>query len=279
MKNLVLARPVAFFDLETTGISPDKDRIVEISIVKVLPGGGREVLTERVNPTIPIPPEATAVHGIRDADVADKPPFRELAPRVLAFLQGADLGGFNVVRYDLPLLEAELERTGLSFERGDRRILDAMRIYHAKERRDLSAAVRFYLDRDHEGAHGAEQDVLATIEVLDAQIALYDDLPGTVAEVARHTWPANWVDSQGKILWDDGEAVLAVGKHQGVALRKMARTDRSYLEWMLKADFPPETKAIVREALAGRFPQTTAPGPAEDDTSDDGLPPPEGRLF
>jgi DNA polymerase-3 subunit epsilon len=199
MKNLTLDRALAVFDLETTGTSPGSDRIVEICVAVLLPDGGRDVVTRRVNPGRPIPPEATAVHGISDSDVADAPPFREIAPGLLRLLEGCDLAGFNVLSYDLPLLQAEFERCNLTFDVGDRRIVDAQRIYHRKEPRTLSAAVKFYTGREHAGAHGAEADVLATVDVLDAQIERYPDLPRDVEGLSRVSRPADWADSQCKL--------------------------------------------------------------------------------
>lgn len=185
MKNLRLARPIVFFDLETTGTDPAWDRIVEIAVLRIEPDGRSEVRTRRINPERPIPPEATAVHGIRDEDVREAPTFRQIARSLLAFIGDADLAGYNLRRFDLPLLERELRACGLDLGVSRRRVVDVMTIFHRKEPRDLEAAVRFYLRREHEGAHGAEADVLAAAEVLDAQLAVYEDLPRTVDELAR----------------------------------------------------------------------------------------------
>ncbi len=185
MKNLRLARPIVFFDLETTGTDPAWDRIVEIAVLRIEPDGRSEVRARRVNPERPIPPEATAVHGIRDEDVREAPTFRQIARSLLAFIGDADLAGYNLRRFDLPLLERELRACGLDLGVSRRWVVDVMTIFHKKEPRDLEAAVRFYLRREHEGAHGAEADVLAAAEVLDAQLAVYEDLPRTVDELAR----------------------------------------------------------------------------------------------
>ena len=263
MKNLKLERPLAIFDLETTGLRPEQDRIVEICVLLVRPDGSEEVFTRRVNPGVPIPAGASAVHGITDEDVAGEPAFGEIAPGLLEVLQGADLAGFNIIGYDLPLLEAELERIDMPFSRDGRRLVDAQRIYHQRERRTLAAAVKFYTGKEHVGAHGAEADVRATLDVLDAQVAHYDDLPSDAEGLARACVPESWVDDQGKIRWVDGDATFEIGKHRGVTLRRVVQEDPSYLRWMVdKSDFPADTRRVVAAALQGRFPErpgTSAP--------------------
>jgi len=274
LKNLILERPLAFFDLETTGIRPDSDRIVEICVVVAHPGGRRETYTRRVNPGQPIPPSATAVHGITDADVSREPLFPEIAPEVMRIFEGADLAGFNIISFDVPLLEAEFARAGLLFRREGRRLLDAQRIFHIREPRTLSGAVRFYVGREHEGAHGAEADVLATVDVLDAQLDHYKDLPRDVEALARACIPAGWIDVQGKIRWAGDEVVLEVGKHRGKTLRHLVQAEPSYLRWMAdKSDFPADTRAIIREALEGRLPRKPSPSEEASDPVD------TGRLF
>lgn len=253
MKNLKLERPLAVFDLETTGVSPSNDRIVEVCVAVFSPDGSKNVVTHRVNPGCPIPPEASAVHGISDADVAEAPPFREIAPALIELLEGCDLAGFNVLSYDLPMLQAELGRCNLSFDTTGRRIVDAQRIYHRKEPRTLSAAVKFYTGQEHTGAHGAEADVLATAAVLDAQVGQYDDLPSDVESLARFSRPADWADSQGKLGWSGGEVVLRFGKHRDQPLTKLAKTEASYLKWILESDFPADTKQLIRDALDGKL--------------------------
>jgi len=255
MKNLTLDRPLAFFDLETTGISPESDRIVEVSVLVVRPGGNEDRFTRRVNPGRPIPPEATAVHGITDAEVRDCPPFESIAPALGGLLLGCDLAGFNIIGYDLPLLEAEFGRANVPFSRKGRRLVDALRIFHLKEPRNLEAAVRLYVGREHVGAHGAEADTQAALEVLDAQLGHYSDLPHDVEGLARLCKPEGWIDSQGKVRWAAGEPVLGFGKNSGKSLRQMVKENRSYLEWMVKGDFPADTKWVVREALEGRYPE------------------------
>ena len=256
MKNLRLDRPLVVFDLETTGTDPATDRIVEISGLRIAPDGTRQVKTRRLDPERPIPAGATAVHGITDDDVRGAPTFRQIARSLLEWLDGADLAGFNILRFDVPLLEREFRDCGLDLALAGRRVLDAMAVFHRKEPRDLTAAVRFYLAREHAAAHSAEADVEAAAEVLDAQLARYPDLPRGAAEL--HAWMRggrpDGVDSRGKFVWRDGEAVFAFGKHQGAPLRQVAAEARDYLEWILGTDFPEDAKGIVAAALRGRFP-------------------------
>jgi DNA polymerase-3 subunit epsilon len=202
------------------------------------------------------------VHGITDEDVRDCPTFKEVATEVAAYLSGCDLGGFNVLSYDIPLLEEEFKRAGVMFSSEDRAVVDAQRIFHRKEPRDLSSALKFYSGETHEDAHGALPDVEATISVLEGQYAKYDDLPETVPELSEFCSPPNprFVDRRGKIVWDgDGEAAINFGKNTGRKLRDMAHTDPSFLQWILDRDFPRDTQEIVRNAMAGQFPRKPDP--------------------
>jgi DNA polymerase-3 subunit epsilon len=260
MENLKLDRPLAFFDLETTGIDPGSDKIVEIAVLRIEPDGSRETRTRRINPGRPIPAGATAVHGIRDEDVRDEPGFAQIARSLLHFLEGADLAGFNVRRFDLPLLDREFMECGLDLQVADRRVVDAMVIFHRQERRDLSAAVRLYLGKELEGAHGAEADIEATAAVLDAQLARYDDLPRDVGELDLWTRRnPDEIDSSGKFRWRDGEVVFAFGKHDGKTLREVARRERGYLEWLTGTSMASDALQLVRRALAGNVPSKSAP--------------------
>ncbi len=251
-----LSRPLAVFDIESTGVNPRTDRVVELAVVKLLPGGQRERHVFRVNPTRPIPPEATAIHGITDADVADQPTFAELAPKIRDLLEGCDLAGFNIVRYDIPMLIEEFARCGQSIDLERRRIVDAQRIFHQRERRDLSAALQFYCGELHLNAHGAEADTQATIRVLEGQFERYDDLPHSVEELDKICNPRKpqWVDRSGKLKWANGEAVINFGRKQDVPLRVLVETEPSFLNWMLKADFPLDTRELIQNALQGKFP-------------------------
>jgi DNA polymerase-3 subunit epsilon len=252
VKNLQLERPLVFFDLETTGTDPARDKIVEIAVLRLEPDGSRVARTRRINPERPIPPDAVAIHGIRDDDVREEPPFRRVAKGLLELLEGADLAGFNVRRFDVPLLDRELRECGLDLHVDRRRIVDAMTIFHRKEPRDLSAAVRYYLGREHEGAHAAEADLTATLEVLDAQLERYDDLPRSVAELDG--WSRSGrdaVDEHGKFVRRDNDVVFAFGKHQGRSLRDVAQEAPDYLQWIVSSDFPEDAKQLVRRALDG----------------------------
>lgn len=254
MSRLSLDRPLVFFDLETTGISTRDDRIVELSAVRMEPGAeSSAVLTRRVNPGCPIPEAAAAIHGIRDADVADAPGFAEIADEVEAFFAGADLSGFNLERFDLPLLERELGRTGRAFSLENRRIIDVLRIFRRLEPRTLEAAVQRFLGVEHEGAHGAEADTVATQQVLLAMLERHPELPGNPAELAAWVDERRLrrVDAEARLVLRGGETVLGFGKHAGSSLREMAGRNRGYLEWILRGDFSETVKSRVREALDG----------------------------
>jgi DNA polymerase-3 subunit epsilon len=248
-KNLVLERPLAVIDLETTGTNAQVDRIVEISVLKIHPDGRREQRTRRLNPGRPIPPEATAVHGITDADVADAPRFAQVGARLLRFLDGCDLCGFNIKKFDLRILYTEFGRAGLSLSLEGRGVVDLMEIFHTRERRDLPAAVRFYCGREHPNAHTAEADVLAAAEVLDAMLDRYADLPRSIAGLHQELTDPSAVDSSAFFTRVEGEIRFAKGKHRGLPLDAVARNWPDYLEWMLNQDFFEDTKELVRETL------------------------------
>ena len=248
-KNLVLDKPLAVIDLETTGTDPKSDRIVEISVLKVMPDGSRVHRVRRLNPGVPIPPAATEVHGITDEDVADEPRFANIADSLLAFLEGCDFCGYNLKKFDLRLLYAEFARAGKSLSLQGRAMVDPLEIFFAYEKRDLAAAVRFYCDREHENGHSAGADVLATAEVLDAMLARYSDLPRTAAGLHQHFKDPNAVDSSGCFVRVAGQVRFAFGKHRGQPLDAVAHAKPDYLEWMLAQDFFEDTKAVVRQAL------------------------------
>ena len=252
-----LQRPLVVFDLETTGTDKVDDRIVEFGAVKLHPDGVREQLVRRINPGRAIPVGATRIHGIRDVDVADCPTFAQVAEEVLGFFEGSDIGGFNVLDFDVPLLAAEMTRAGHQFPLSGARIVDGKTIFFLKERRTLSDAVRMYCGREHAGAHGAMADAAAAADVIFAQVERYPDLPREVDGLASlcSTPPAGYADRGRKFAWRDGIVVCAFGnKHKGRTLRAIVEQDRSYLQWILSNDFPDDTKFLVREALEGRYP-------------------------
>jgi len=254
-----LDRALVFFDCETTGTNPETDRLVEVALIRFEPGPlhAREGQPARflVNPGVPIPAEATAVHGFTDADVADCPPFSEIALALYRLFRDADLAGFGIRRFDCRLLVAEFQRAGGTFSLDGRRIIDALSLFHQREPRDLSAAVRFYLNEGHVNAHGAQEDVDATVRVLLAQLQHYE-LPRDVA--ALHALcterKPHWLTEDGKIAWVNGAARVTFGKNAGRTLTDLAGTDRGFLDWIVGKDFAPDVKHLVREALAGRFP-------------------------
>lgn len=250
---LSLTRPLVYFDLETTGIDPDADKIVEICLQRHDPDGTVSTETHRLQPGRPIPAGATAVHGISDADVADAPRFEAVADQLLAFLGAADLAGFNIQRFDAPLLDREFSDCGRDLKLQHRHMIDAMTIFHRKERRDLSAAARFYLQREHVGAHAAESDVEITADILDAQLNQYDDLPQTVEELAQWT-RGDRLDLMGKFAWSEGQVVFTFGKHRGHALATVADKNQDYCRWFLDANFREDAKSLVRDAIDGHLP-------------------------
>ena len=251
-----LSRPIAVIDLETTGTDIETARIVSIGIVFIGEDGkvGRaeELL---VNPGIPIPSEASAVHGITDEMVSGCPIFREQSESILAKLRGCDLAGFNIEKYDLPILRKEFARAGVVGAFVDAKVIDTMVIYHKNVRRDLSAAVQYYLNRSHEGAHSAIDDAKATAEILLAQVQLYN-LPTNTVEIDAycHEKPRGFIDQEGQFIWKDNIAVLNFGKMKGVSLKDLADQNQAYLRWMLEQTFTDEVKIIVQNALEGRCP-------------------------
>lgn len=246
---LKLDRPLVVFDIESTGVNPRNDRIIELAAVKLHPDGAEETKTWLLNPTVPIPPETTAIHGISDDIVKGCPTFRDKADEIFDFFKGCDLSGFNADRFDIPCIEEEFARVGRNFAASQRRHVDVQRIYHRMEPRDLSAAVRFYLGRDHAGAHGAEADAKATVEVLKAQMVKYPELPRTSAEMDEYLVPHDPLnaDRQGMIRWIDGAWCINFGKKKGMKLSVLLATERNYLRWIVNGAFDTEVRQIVSE--------------------------------
>jgi DNA polymerase-3 subunit epsilon len=254
---LALRRALVCLDTETTGVNPDTSRIVSLACLREEPDGRTATFATLVNPGEPIPPEASAIHGITDAMVASAPPFRDIAPALRDFLGDADLVGFGIQRFDVPLLLREFDRTGIPFDLGDRIVIDVKSLYHRLRPRTLSDAYREFTGRELDGAHGALADTRACREVLDAMLAAHPDLPADVLALGEPAQNPEWVDPFGKLAWKDGEIVFRFGKYDGVPLRHVLKTDRSYLEWMASQaqKLPASVKSIIANALAGRFPE------------------------
>lgn len=240
---LQLTRPLVFFDLETTGTNVSTDRIVEISLVKLMPDGRIIERTRRLNPGMHIPEAATAIHHITDEDVASEPTFRQIASSLASMLTGCDIAGFNSNRFDIPLLDQEFERAGIDFDLSKARMIDVQTIYHKKEPRTLVAAYRYYCGKELEGAHGALADTKATMEVLLAQLERYDDVPCEIGALAEYASPNRNVDIMGRLIFDEnGREVINFGKHKGRLAEEVLTTDPGYYSWIMNGDFPRNTK-------------------------------------
>ena len=252
---LNLKNPIVFFDLETTGINIVKDRIVEISFVKVHPNGKEESKTRRINPEMPIPPESTAIHGITDEDVKDCPTFKEIAKSLAAQIEGCDLAGYNSNRFDIPLLAEEFLRAGVDIDLNKRKFVDVQTIFHKMEQRTLSAAYKFYCDKSLENAHTAEADTMATYEILKAQLDRYpDDLQNDIDFLSKYSSFTNNVDFAGRMIYnEDGKEVINFGKYKGKLVEEVLKTDTGYYSWIMNGDFPLNTKKILTEILLRGF--------------------------
>ncbi|MEQ8909220.1 MAG: exonuclease domain-containing protein [Vicingaceae bacterium] len=244
--NLKLKKPIVFFDLETTGVDVAKDRIVEISIMKLHPDGKKEVKTRRVNPEMPIPKESSEIHGIYDEDVKDEPTFKALAKSLAKFIGNSDLAGFNSNKFDVPLLVEEFLRVGVDFEISNRNLVDVQNIFHKMEQRTLVAAYKFYCGKELIDAHSAEADIKATYEVLESQIEKYEDLENDVDFLAEFSQRNKTVDLMGRIVYnEDGIEVFNFGKHKGKAVTEILEKQPSYYAWMMDGDFPLYTKKVL----------------------------------
>jgi len=257
---LNLKIPLCFFDLETTGINVTQDRIIEIAVIKVLPNGEVIKKSNLVNPTLPIPPESTAIHGITNEEVADKPTFKEIAKDYVKFFEGADLAGFNILKFDVPMLVEEFLRAGVEFDYSRKKLIDAQKIFHMMEKRNLSAAFKFYCDKDMSNAHSAEADTQATMDVLYAQIERYENqevtdglgnklgvIKNDMDELNKLT-ATEMVDLAGRMIKNDkGEPVFNFGKHKNKPVLTVFKEEPSYFDWMMKGDFSLDTKRRLTE--------------------------------
>lgn len=269
MMELIKERPLVFFDLEATGVNILNDRIVEISVVKIFPDGRREVKTRRINPEMHIPEEASAIHGIYDKDVVNEPTFRAISKNFFIYLEDCDLGGYNITKFDIPMLTREFSRAGLTFTTANRRIIDAYNIFCRMEPRNLSAAYKFFCGKDMKDAHSAEADTLATVEIFEGEIKRYSQMVREDYPEDIEKWPETLdefhtfcnqrmidsIDPDGRFKWKNGEAVVAFGKNAGTSLRRIAIDNPDFLRWILRSDFSVEVKNIASDALKGIFPE------------------------
>jgi DNA polymerase-3 subunit epsilon len=245
--NIVLQRPLAFLDLETTGVNPGADRIVEIAIVKIMPDGTRQVKRKLLNPEMPIPQQSSDIHGITNEMVKDAPTFKQVASEIKQFLDNCDLSGYNSNKFDIPLLVEEFLRVDKEFKIDGRRLLDVQKIFHMMEPRTLSAAVKFYCDKELVDAHSAEADATATWEVLDAQLARYPQLGNTIESIFKVIGDDEIVDFARRMVILEGKIVFNFGKHKGKEVEKVLLQERSYYDWMMQGDFPMHTKKKLTE--------------------------------
>jgi DNA polymerase-3 subunit epsilon len=253
LKNL--EKPLVFFDLETTGVRVDTDRIVEIALVKINIDGARSEKYSLINPQIPIPVETSRIHGITDERVKNAPTFKSYAPELFAFLEGCDLAGYNLISFDLPLLQKEFERVEMNLSSDGRSVIDPFVIFKNKERRNLSAAYQFYCGKEMKDAHTAMADITATVAVLEAQLQRYSDLPQKINElhVFCNQDNAKFADKARKLIWNGGEICLNFGKHRGRSLSYLVTNHKDYLQWMAGGDFAEDTKKLISEALSGKI--------------------------
>lgn len=257
---LNLKNPLCFFDLETTGINITQDRIIEIAVIKMMPNGEVIRKSNVLNPTIPIPAETSAIHGLTDEDVKDKPTFKEVAKDYARLFEGSDLAGFNILKFDVPVLVEEFLRVGLEFDYGRKKIIDAQKIYHLMEKRNLAAAYKFYVNKEIENSHTAEADTEATMEVFLAQVEKYegqevtDGLHKKIGEIRNDmevlhklTW-SGLVDLAGRMVFNDkGVELINFGKHKGKAVAAVLKEEPSYYDWVMNGDFPLDTKRKLTE--------------------------------
>lgn len=252
---LNLKNPLVFFDLETTGINVSTDRIVELSYLKIYPDGTEETKTFLINPTIPIPPNVTAIHGIKDEDVKDAPTFVEVAKSLSKILEGSDIAGYNSNKFDIPLLAEELIRADVDLDLKKRKFIDVQVIFHKKEQRTLGAAYQFYCNKELVNAHSAEADTRATFEILEAQLDKYNDLPNNVEELSKFSSHNKNVDYVGRIIMDEsGIERFNFGRYKGEAVEEVFTKDPAYYGWMMNNDFPLYTKKVLTQIkLRGAF--------------------------
>ena len=251
---LKLTRPICFFDLETTGINVAKDRIVEISILKVYPNGNKESKTWLVNPEMQIPDEVIAIHGISNEKVANEPTFKMLSKEIYNLIKDSDLGGFNSDRFDIPLLAEEMLRADIDFDMKNMVSIDVQTIFHKMEKRTLEAAYKFYCNKELVDAHSAEADTVATYEVLLSQLDRYPELENSVKKLAEFSTHKKTVDFAGFIILDeDQEEIFSFGKHKGRKVLEVLDKEPGYFGWIINADFPLYTKKVLTQIKLSRL--------------------------
>lgn len=252
--DLILKKPIAFIDLETTGINVTTDRIIEVSVLRVCPNGKEDWMTSRVNPEMPIPPKTTAIHGIKNEDVAGCPTFREIAKNLANFMDGCDLAGYNAIKFDIPLLAEEFLRANIDFSFRKRRYVDVQVIFHKKEQRTLAAAYLFYCKKELLGAHGSKADTAATFEVLKCQLDRYRDLENDIEKLAEFSSFNSNVDFAGRIIMDEkGVEIFNFGKHKGKSVEAVFCEEPAYYSWMMNGEFPLYTKKVLTEIKLRSF--------------------------
>lgn len=247
--NLKLTRPIAFIDLETTGINFCGDKIVEIAIVKIMPDGNQIIKRKLINPQCPIPKSSSDVHGITDEMVKDAPTFKQVANEVKQFLENCDLGGYNSNRFDIPMLIEEFLRAGIEFSTRNRKMVDAQKVFHQMEQRTLGAAYKFYCNKTLTNAHSAEADASATWEILDAQVERYPEIGNTVDSIVKFTGEDSIVDFARRMIMVEGIEVFNFGKHKGKTVVEVLRIEPQYYDWIMKGEFAMDTKQKLTEIL------------------------------
>ena len=258
--DLQLERPLVVFDIESTGVSPERDRIVELAVLKIMPDGTKQSTVKRINPEMPIPKAASAVHGIYDEDVAGSPPFSIIAANLARYLEDCDFGGYNLVKFDIPMLQAEFQRAGVPFSMEGRRVVDVFNIFCKLYPRTLTAAYSFFCGKELTDAHSASADTDATWEVLLGQLAKHPELPRDLNGLAEYSYNSDpdAVDRTRRFKWSDDGVVVNFGKNAGRLLTDIAENDPGFLRWIIRSDFPEDVKKIASDALIGIVPERKA---------------------
>ena len=245
--NLIINRPIVFIDIETTGLKINTDRIVEIAILKILPSGDKINYVKRINPTISIPKDVTAVHGITDEMVANEPTFKDLATEILNFIDDSDIGGYNSNKFDIPLLMEEFLRINMQFDLSNRNFIDVQKIFHTMEQRTLGAAYKFYCNKNLEDAHSAKADIDATFEILEAQINKYPHIGNSIEKIQQFLGEDKIVDLARRFKIEKNVIVFNFGKHKGIPVEKVLKDEPQYYSWMMRGDFALDTKNKLTE--------------------------------